>query len=70
MNRHESKEWWRWQLYRCMAEYIHEPCHVSTARLRLLLDSYRYFMADDRDHTCSQMDWRETTMANNNHSAR
>lgn len=36
-----STEWWRWQLYRQIADYLHQPNSSAQASLNALLQAYR-----------------------------
>jgi len=36
-----STEWWLWQLYRQVAEYVNHPDVVREARLRMSIEQYR-----------------------------
>jgi hypothetical protein len=36
-----SRDWWLWQMYRQVAEYVNSPSDISEARLRSLMLEYR-----------------------------
>lgn len=36
------QEYWRWRLFRVMAEYIHEPNRLNTSKLNLFTKTYYY----------------------------
>ena len=39
----DSQDWWRWQMYRAAAEFMHSPGSQQEARLKFFMTSYRYF---------------------------
>ncbi len=41
MNSEERQEWWLWQMYRLVAEYIHDPTPQQADRLHGFLLEYR-----------------------------
>ena len=42
METQEMQEYWRWRLFRVLAEYIHEPNRMNTSRLNLFTKTYYY----------------------------
>ena len=38
-----STEWWLWQMYRQVAQYVNNPDAITEAQLRSLIDQYREF---------------------------
>ena len=41
MNFKTTSDWWMWQMYRQVAQFIHNPCEHSEARLMGLMAEYR-----------------------------
>lgn len=41
MNTENPAEWWMWQMYRRIAEIIHQPSLATEERLRALIAEYR-----------------------------
>lgn len=42
METEEMQEYWRWRLFRVLAEYIHEPNRLNTTKLNLFTKTYYY----------------------------
>jgi hypothetical protein len=42
MEKEEMQEYWRWRLFRVLAEYIHEPNRMNTSKLNLFARAYYY----------------------------
>lgn len=38
-----SRDWWMWQMYRQVADFINEPNDISEARLKSLVLAYRKY---------------------------
>ena len=38
-----STDWWLWQMYRQVAEYVNDPTDVNETRLKSLLSQYRNY---------------------------
>jgi hypothetical protein len=58
-----STEWWRWKLYRQIAEYLHQPSVAGQATVQSLLQAYRDQQLQSpqfapRDEHEWVMDWR------------
>ena len=58
-----STEWWRWKLYRQIAEYLHHPSVDGQAAVHTLLQAYRDQQLQPahsahRDEHEWVMDWR------------
>ena len=58
-----STEWWRWKLYRQIAEYLHQPSVAGQAAVHALLQAYRDQQAQPpasnaRDGHEWVVDWR------------
>jgi hypothetical protein len=58
-----STEWWRWKLYRQIAEYLHQPSVAGQAAVQSLLQAYREQQLQSppsalRDEHEWVMDWR------------
>lgn len=43
MNEKLTTEWWRWEMYRLMADFINRPSDVNEARIKALMGEYRNF---------------------------
>jgi hypothetical protein len=41
MKAEEARDYWRWRMFRQVAEYIHEPDDSNKMKLLSLLDAYR-----------------------------
>lgn len=46
MDTEVTKDYWRRQLFRDIAHFVHEPSTANRAKLILLMDTYRYFNGD------------------------
>ncbi len=57
-----STEWWRWQLYRQIADYLHQPNITAQASLNALLQAYRHqhqgLQTPPKDEHEWVMDWQ------------
>lgn len=42
MEERYSTDWWLWQMYRQVADFVHHPTLANEQRLRELLESYRH----------------------------
>ena len=54
MENDEIRDYWRWRMFRQVAEYIHAPDDLNKMKLLGLLDSYRQYHAEDGDLLDSQ----------------
>lgn len=48
-----SRDWWMWQMYRQVADFINEPNDISEARLKSLVLAYRKY------HDVEQLDSKD-----------
>ena len=59
-----SIEWWRWKLYRQIADYLHQPSVEGQAAVQAMLQAYRdqldshALRPPHRDEHEWVMDWR------------
>ncbi len=59
-----STDWWRWKLYRQIADYLHQPSVAGQADVQALLQAYRDQQLSQlpqpphRDEHEWVMDWR------------
>jgi hypothetical protein len=45
MKADEARDYWRWRMFRLVAEYIHDPDDTNRMELINLLDAYRQELA-------------------------
>ena len=46
----ETKDFWRWKLFKKVADFIHEPTDCNTGEIQMLLEGYRQHIQDITDH--------------------
>jgi len=60
MHQENTTDWWMWQMYRRIAEIIHQPSIATEERLRALISEYRVHW--ERQRMMSQLDPHERAM--------
>lgn len=53
MQQENTTDWWMWQMYRKIAEIIHQPSIASEEHLRALISEYRNQWEKQRTRDCS-----------------
>jgi hypothetical protein len=41
-----STEWWRWKMFRLIADYLYSPTELNEAHIRAVLRDYQRFQRD------------------------
>lgn len=58
MEQEYTREWWLWQMYRLVAEFVNEPSGANEARLRATMARYqRYQRQCERGGSATGQDW-------------
>lgn len=57
MNQEDTREWWLWQMYRCVAEFVNDPSEMSQARLQALILEYRNYTEQKAIGLTREHDW-------------
>jgi hypothetical protein len=57
MNHEDAREWWLWQMYRCVAEFVNDPSEVSQARLQSIILEYRNYHRQESIGLTPKHDW-------------
>ncbi len=52
-----STEWWRWQLYRRIADYLHDPSEAGQAAVTALMSQYRRHHAQPSTSCYDEHEW-------------
>lgn len=55
-----SLDWWRFELYRHIAHYLHSPSDITQARLTALINEFRKL--SDQHQSIRMMDEHECAM--------
>lgn len=57
MDEQRTTDWWLWQMYRLVAEYVNDPTDVTESRLKALILEYRNHQHQHRLGLKSSHDW-------------
>lgn len=57
MNTPYSTEWWRWKMYRQIAEYLHQPSVQGQTGIHALLQAYRKQREPARPQSQDEHEW-------------
>ena len=52
-----SSDWWRWQMYRMLADLLHDPNDLTEARITSLIREYRKFSAQSAQVSSDEHEW-------------
>lgn len=60
MNKEYSVDWWRYELYRHIAHFVHNPGDHTQAKLNALIEEFR--RRSEQQQLCNTLDEHEYAM--------